>query len=127
MQLHLSLKVFVLTLKLLSPDPEIADKAFKVIKLPVPFQMSVSIVFVSLLVFTAMMGSITSTALNSPCPELFQYDSSAEAGKWSGTVTLLSDSDLHGIWLRLLFDRKIQEIRAVQGSVSWKDVIMFYK
>lgn len=77
--------------------------------------MSVSIGFASLLVFLVMMESITSSALNSPCPELFHYDSTAEPGKWAGTVTLLSDSDLHGVWLRLIFDRKIA---VVEVSVS---------
>lgn len=59
---------------------------------------------------TAALGSITS-ALNSSCPlDLFHYDSIDQPGQWTGTVTLLSDEDLHGIWVRLIFDEKLTEV-----------------
>ncbi|RZC42474.1 proclotting enzyme-like [Asbolus verrucosus] len=55
------------------------------------------------------LGSITS-ALNSPCPHLFHYDSTDQPGQWTGTVTLLSDVELHGVWIRLIFDEKLTEL-----------------
>ncbi|XP_008201359.2 proclotting enzyme [Tribolium castaneum] len=56
----------------------------------------------------AFLGSIL--ALNSPCPDLFHYDSTDEPNQWSGTVTLLSDDELQGVWARLIFDEKLTEL-----------------
>ncbi|XP_044258981.1 chymotrypsin-like elastase family member 2A [Tribolium madens] len=61
-----------------------------------------------LVVSLAFLGSIL--ALNSPCPDLFHYDSTDEPNQWSGTVTLLSDDDLQGVWTRLIFDEKLTEL-----------------
>jgi hypothetical protein len=42
----------------------------------------------------------------SPCPRFFKYEPrGTENDRWYGTVTLLTDSDLSGVWLRLIFDR----------------------
>lgn len=42
----------------------------------------------------------------SPCPNLFIYEGkSPEPDQWYGIVTLKSDTDLSGVWLRLIFDR----------------------
>ncbi|KAJ3666304.1 hypothetical protein Zmor_001754 [Zophobas morio] len=60
-----------------------------------------------------LQGSITSALeLHSPCPDLFHYDSADHPNQWTGTVTLLSDSELHGVWLRLIFDKKLEELNA---------------
>lgn len=41
-----------------------------------------------------------------PCPRLLQIEpNSPEPDRWYGTVTLISDADLSGVWLRMIFDR----------------------
>ena len=48
-----------------------------------------------------------SAQLISPCPRLFKYEpQGAENDRWYGVVTLLSDSELSGVWLRLIFDKQ---------------------
>lgn len=52
----------------------------------------------------------------SPCPEVFKYHPEKNtANKWYGTLTLLSDIDLAGIWLRVLFDGPVAQL-----TVSFK-------
>lgn len=42
----------------------------------------------------------------SPCPRLFFYEPSGdEVDRWYGVVTLISDIDLNGVWLRLIFNK----------------------
>ncbi|KAK5638495.1 hypothetical protein RI129_012790 [Pyrocoelia pectoralis] len=42
----------------------------------------------------------------SPCPRLFVYEKrSTTPNRWYGLITLLSDTNLNGVWLRLVFDR----------------------
>jgi len=58
-----------------------------------------------------LVGPIaTATNLNSPCPDLFHYDATDQPGEWSGTITLLSDTELHGVWVRLIFDKEIKQL-----------------
>lgn len=45
----------------------------------------------------------------SPCPEVFQYDTTRqENGKWFGELTLNSEFPLSGVWIRIVLDRKIE-------------------
>ncbi|XP_068909617.1 phenoloxidase-activating factor 3-like isoform X2 [Tenebrio molitor] len=61
-------------------------------------------------------GSITlALKFNSPCPDLFHYDSADQPNQWTGTVTLLSDAELHGVWIRLIFDEKLTELDVPGG------------
>lgn len=40
------------------------------------------------------------------CPRLLNIEaSSPEPDRWYGTLTLISDADLSGVWLRMIFDR----------------------
>lgn len=42
----------------------------------------------------------------SPCPRLFVYEKkSATPNRWYGLITLLSDTNLIGVWLRLVLDQ----------------------
>lgn len=41
----------------------------------------------------------------SPCPRLFVYERSPEPNRWYGIITLLSDTDLNGVWVRVAFDQ----------------------
>lgn len=40
----------------------------------------------------------------SPCPELFQYVKQNQPGRWEGLLTLAAETDLYGVWARLIFD-----------------------
>ncbi|KAJ8921749.1 hypothetical protein NQ315_010659, partial [Exocentrus adspersus] len=51
----------------------------------------------------------------SPCPSLFDYDSLNETGRWTGTLTLESDAELHGIWIRMIFNSRPTEVTAPEG------------
>ncbi|KAJ8977604.1 hypothetical protein NQ317_011776 [Molorchus minor] len=43
----------------------------------------------------------------SPCPYLFHYDTTDQPGQWIGNLVIQSDDDLHGVWIRLIFDNPI--------------------
>jgi len=56
--------------------------------------------------FAVLLVGVNTQNFASPCPRLFVYDrKSKEPDRWDGIVTLLSDIDLEGVWLRLMFDR----------------------
>ncbi|KRT86291.1 Trypsin, partial [Oryctes borbonicus] len=60
--------------------------------------------------------------LESPCPRLFIYEPPGrETDKWYGIVTLISDSDLSGVWLRLIFDRPSLQLGNWFGEVKSDD------
>lgn len=68
--------------------------------------------FYLVLVVSLVLGSIASgLKFDSPCPDLFHYDSTDQPNQWSGTVTLLSDDELRGVWIRLIFDEKLTELQ----------------
>lgn len=52
-------------------------------------------------------------ALESPCPESFNYEPLNETDRWFGVVTLRSDQRLDGAWIRITLDRE-----SVQLGVS---------
>lgn len=86
---------------------------------------------VSLVVsLVALVGSITSALkLSSPCPGLFHYDSTDQPNQWTGTVTVLSDVELHGVWIRLRFDGKLTgldvgvSLRLIWKLESWDSTV----
>ena len=52
-----------------------------------------------------------STQFISPCPRLFKYEPElAEKGRWYGVFTVLSDMNITGVWLRLIFDKQSIQI-----------------
>ncbi|XP_057668210.1 serine protease easter-like isoform X1 [Diorhabda carinulata] len=60
------------------------------------------------LVSICQSGSISPS--RSPCPEFFTYESSNNRGYWTASLTLRSDYDLHGIWIRLIFDKDVKDL-----------------
>ncbi|KAF2885246.1 hypothetical protein ILUMI_20912 [Ignelater luminosus] len=50
----------------------------------------------------------------SPCPGLFQYVSH-EPGQWVADVTLASEADLHGVWVRLILDAPSSELNVTDN------------
>ncbi|KAJ8963550.1 hypothetical protein NQ314_005555 [Rhamnusium bicolor] len=60
--------------------------------------------------------------LVSPCPKLFKYEpNNNENDRWYGQVTLLSDSELSGVWLRLIFDKPSSQLGNWFGEVVTQD------
>ncbi|KAK4878791.1 hypothetical protein RN001_011297 [Aquatica leii] len=51
----------------------------------------------------------------SPCPRLFVYERSPEPNRWYGIITLLSDTDLNGVWVRVAFDQPTLQL----GVCNW--------
>ncbi|XP_045467286.1 phenoloxidase-activating factor 3-like [Harmonia axyridis] len=51
----------------------------------------------------------TPLPLDSPCPEIFRYEQVSE-GTWRANLTLISESDLEGVWVRLLTKPKLEEV-----------------
>ncbi|KAK4883290.1 hypothetical protein RN001_006609 [Aquatica leii] len=52
--------------------------------------------------------------VRSPCPDLFDYVSQTP-GQWNGNITLRSDVELDGIWVRLIFDNVAKNV-STEGS-----------
>lgn len=61
----------------------------------------------NIFLFLTFLTTVTSQEFISPCPRLFKYEprNPNEPDKWYGQATLVSESDLSGIWLRFFFDR----------------------
>lgn len=66
----------------------------------------------SLRIYTTLAISIFYLHINevngqtNPCPRLLLIEpNSPEPDRWYGTLTLISDADLSGVWLRIIFDR----------------------
>ncbi|KAK9751269.1 Serine protease gd N-terminus [Popillia japonica] len=79
--------------------------------------------FVFLVCFTFVWFGIQTNAQDwtSPCPDIFKYH--VERNRWYGTITFLSDVDLEGIWVRVLFDGPVEQLTAEfqeYGEVSGK-------
>ncbi|XP_063912170.1 clotting factor C-like [Zophobas morio] len=63
-----------------------------------------------------------STQFISPCPRLFKYEPElAEKGRWYGVFTVLSDVNITGVWLRLIFDKESIQIGNWFGEALTKD------
>lgn len=46
-----------------------------------------------------------------PCPRILQIGRYApHPDRWYGTITLTSDSDLSGVWLRMIFDKPFLQL-----------------
>ncbi|KAK9751270.1 Serine protease gd N-terminus [Popillia japonica] len=80
--------------------------------------------FVFLVCFTFVWFGIQTNAQDwtSPCPDIFKYH--VERNRWYGTITFLSDVDLEGIWVRVLFDGPVEQLTAEfqeYGEVSGKE------
>lgn len=62
----------------------------------------------------AILGLIALTNAQqwiSPCPGIFQYDEEgAQGDTWSGDITLKTDQELSGIWMRVVLDRPPIEV-----------------
>lgn len=55
----------------------------------------------------------------SPCPRLFRYEKDTmELGRWYGQIILIFNSDLHGVYPRLKFDRPVVQIGVSKIQIS---------
>ncbi|KAJ8956093.1 hypothetical protein NQ318_016546 [Aromia moschata] len=61
--------------------------------------------------------------LVSPCPRLFKYEpqNNNENDRWYGELTLISDADLSGVWLRIIFDKQSIQLGNWFGEVVTQD------
>lgn len=62
-------------------------------------------------IFFIAITTIDAQELISPCPNLFAYDPEGVVNnQWSGTVTVGTDAELSGIWIRIIFDKPFLEL-----------------
>ncbi|GJQ80664.1 hypothetical protein Trydic_g9248 [Trypoxylus dichotomus] len=81
--------------------------------------VSLFIVYYNAVLFATETNAQTS---ESPCPRLFAYEPPGnETDKWYGFVTLLSETDLSGVWLRLILDRPALQLGTWFGEVKTGD------
>ncbi|KAK4878792.1 hypothetical protein RN001_011298 [Aquatica leii] len=71
-----------------------------------------------ILVSFVILGCNAGPLETSPCPRLFVYeDTTTYPDRWYGIMTLLSDSDLTGTWIRIIFDKPILQLGNWYGEV----------
>ncbi|KAL3271705.1 hypothetical protein HHI36_022177 [Cryptolaemus montrouzieri] len=86
-------------------------------------KMSTNILYFSLLAI--LTKNVYSQSI-SPCPELFKYyPEKSQPGKWFGKVTLTHDRELHGVWLRLKFNKPLISLENRFGKIKSDDHIEF--
>ncbi|KAF2882838.1 hypothetical protein ILUMI_23350 [Ignelater luminosus] len=58
----------------------------------------------------------------SPCPHLFLHEGACEEpDRWYGVIIILSETDLHGVWLQLTFDKPFMQLGNWFGEVATFD------
>lgn len=59
------------------------------------------------ILFLSLLTLVSSQELISPCPRLFKYEprNPNEPDKWYAQATFIAESDLTGVWIRMLFDK----------------------
>ncbi|KAK9873471.1 hypothetical protein WA026_022704 [Henosepilachna vigintioctopunctata] len=72
-----------------------------------------SLVLLTTLLILAEGSPVSSTA-SSPCPEIFRYEQITE-GNWKASLTLIMDTDLHGVWIRLFTSPKLVDVVATDN------------
>lgn len=62
------------------------------------------------LVLFALSINLSKSQRPSPCPEIFHYESQnrEEDNKWYGSITLSTNEDLFGVWVKITLDRKAE-------------------
>lgn len=78
------------------------------------------------IVFITLFLNLCKSQRPSPCPETFHYESQSrdEEDKWYGVITLQTNEDLIGVWVKIALDRKaeilgVSESRKGQFYVIW--------
>lgn len=61
-----------------------------------------------------------------PCAEVFQYEGKKTAGKWDGVLNFNSEFDLHGLWIRVILDKKIDKLEVSIVSDRNTEIQFFY-
>lgn len=61
----------------------------------------------AIFIILAFIVDVVYCQLVSPCPRIFNYETKAgENDRWYGDMTLASDSDLTGLWLRIILNKQ---------------------
>ncbi|KAJ2940313.1 hypothetical protein O0L34_g11897 [Tuta absoluta] len=83
----------------------------------------------STLLVISLLGSSSQQQAStpiSPCPNVFEYESSGtEPGRWYGVVHLSTDSTLHSLWLNIVLDGKADILGNWVGDVTTTDNVDF--
>lgn len=62
--------------------------------------------------FLIYISIIEAQQLISPCPNLFTYDPEGVINnQWSGTIRVTTETELSGIWMRIIFDKPFSELQ----------------
>ncbi|XP_062528895.1 serine protease 43 isoform X3 [Bombyx mori] len=79
-----------------------------------------------LLILLVSAQTKTQPALVSPCPSVFEYDTSIRhPGRWYGVIKLSSDYTIHSLWLRVHFDNHTIAFKNCLGSVTQENIFEF--
>ncbi|XP_062528913.1 enteropeptidase isoform X6 [Bombyx mori] len=79
-----------------------------------------------LLILLVSAQKKTQPALVSPCPSVFEYDTSIQhPGRWYGVIKLSSDYTIHSLWLRVHFDNHTIAFKNCLGSVTQENIFEF--
>ncbi|XP_045467074.1 CLIP domain-containing serine protease 14D-like [Harmonia axyridis] len=78
-----------------------------------------------LFLLVSLLKTVHSQTIN-PCPDKFSFNPERnQPGRWFGTVRLVYDTELSGVWLRLKFDRPVIQLGNWFGQIKTDDNIEF--
>ncbi|CAG9859023.1 unnamed protein product [Phyllotreta striolata] len=60
------------------------------------------------------------SSLASPCSELLRYEAGDKPGQRSGSLILRSRERLSGVWIRLIFDKEVEDVTVDSGEFQIK-------
>lgn len=69
---------------------------------------SIKLFLVAILLFINLAKS--QQQFTSPCPGVFEYEQERGSDRWYGVVTMSSDANLAGVWLRVVLDGPSQQL-----------------
>lgn len=76
--------------------------------------------FLLLLFLSVVVSNSKGSVLEvSPCPRIFTYEGETNhPDRWYGILTLLSDTELNGVWIRVIFDKPIIQLGVSACNLS---------
>lgn len=70
--------------------------------------MEIHLLIRALLLYLLLDHSVLGEELTSPCPEVLRYESRTEQDKFYGTISVGTEYDLEGVFIRIYLDKKAQ-------------------
>lgn len=68
--------------------------------------MEIHLLIRALLLYLLLDHSVLAEELTSPCSDVLRYDSRTEQGKFYGTISVGTEYDLEGVFIRIYLDKK---------------------